>query len=409
MTEAAQDHTNGSPREAMPDARENLTVTSFSDWNSDPVANLSAAISTPGPDEPKAVYTYDATNRLTSKTLYPWGLNLQPSGSWSATPAQVTQYAFEGHWAASGTFCDLEENARIHADPINRIDPDGMADFIEFSMFRQQGGVLHKNWGENVYVQFPLRTGGPGAYNEVLYTWDSRGFYIIASQHVVRGGNYEEAAAFSDAFRSQTKYRDAVYMGSGELASRYAETGLHGVLLVGSMINPISEEALAARIIGKIAAKALPGGIKLTKLAGKWAFTKAGALFKATAQEELAMWKVIRETAVEEAAAVKVVENLALKGFSKAKLAEHFAKHGLEFGNITQSQYLNLAKEFYKAESATIEVAKVGNTLIKYNSANRWVLIVHEGDREIRTFYVAKQDVADPLLEAIKYTMELMQ
>jgi len=94
------------------------------------------------------------------------------------------------------------------------------------------------------------------------------------------------------------------------------------------------------------------------------------------------------------------------KGFSKGELAVHFEKHGAEFGNITQSQYLKLAKSF-ASEEGQFQEQKVGNFIVKYDPATRRVFVGHAGDREIRTFYIADGRDADPFQAAVDYAREL--
>jgi hypothetical protein len=97
---------------------------------------------------------------------------------------------------------------------------------------------------------------------------------------------------------------------------------------------------------------------------------------------------------------------IAWKGFRKGSLAEHYEKHGAEFGNITQSQYLNQAKSF-ASETGQFQEQKVGNFIVKYDPATRRVLVGHARDREIRTFYIADGRDADPFQAAVDYAREL--
>jgi hypothetical protein len=93
--------------------------------------------------------------------------------------------------------------------------------------------------------------------------------------------------------------------------------------------------------------------------------------------------------------------DVRLKGFSKGKLAEHFEKHGAEFGNITQSQYLKLAKQFATKVGPEIRESKIGNIVVKYDESTKQVIISNIKDREIRTFYIADTRSADPFQAAI--------
>lgn len=95
------------------------------------------------------------------------------------------------------------------------------------------------------------------------------------------------------------------------------------------------------------------------------------------------------------------------KGFSKGELSQHFDKHGLEFGDITQNQYLNLAKDFAKESNSAFKETKVGNFIIKYDPETRRVLVGQAKSREIRTFYKADSRDADPFEAAVNLAKEL--
>ena len=94
------------------------------------------------------------------------------------------------------------------------------------------------------------------------------------------------------------------------------------------------------------------------------------------------------------------------KGFSKGELKEHYDKHGSEFGEITQTEYLNKAKAFAKESGETIKEEVVGNFYVKYDQATRRTLITHLKDREIRTFYIADNRSEEPFLDAIKTALK---
>lgn len=89
------------------------------------------------------------------------------------------------------------------------------------------------------------------------------------------------------------------------------------------------------------------------------------------------------------------------KGFRKGELAEHFEKHGPEFGDITQTQYLRKAKEF-AAEQGKFRETSVGNVVVKYDEATRRVLIGNTGQRELRTFYIADSRSSTPFEDAVE-------
>jgi hypothetical protein len=94
------------------------------------------------------------------------------------------------------------------------------------------------------------------------------------------------------------------------------------------------------------------------------------------------------------------------KGFSKGKLAEHFEKHGAEFGNITQSEYLKQAKAF-SGEAGNFLEQQVGNFVVKHDPATRRTFIGHSNSREIRTFYKADGRDADPFQAAVDLARKL--
>jgi hypothetical protein len=83
-----------------------------------------------------------------------------------------------------------------------------------------------------------------------------------------------------------------------------------------------------------------------------------------------------------------------------------FEKHGAEFGDITQNQYLKDAKNF-ALEQGEFQEQKIGNFIVKYDRSTRRTLIGHAGSREIRTFYKADGRSADPFQAAIDLAKEL--
>jgi hypothetical protein len=105
-------------------------------------------------------------------------------------------------------------------------------------------------------------------------------------------------------------------------------------------------------------------------------------------------------------AAKGLAAQVAWKGFRKGELATHFQKHGAEFGNITQSQYLNQAKSF-ASEAGQFQEQKVGNFIVKYDPVTRRTFIGHATSREIRTFYIADGRSADPFQAAVDLAREL--
>ncbi len=93
--------------------------------------------------------------------------------------------------------------------------------------------------------------------------------------------------------------------------------------------------------------------------------------------------------------------------FSKGELKIHYEKHGAEFGDITQVEYLRLAREFAAEVSAEFLELKVGNFLLKYDPVSRRILVIHAGDRRFRTFYIADDRTEDPWAAAIAFAEEL--
>ncbi|OYD06599.1 hypothetical protein [Paludifilum halophilum] len=95
------------------------------------------------------------------------------------------------------------------------------------------------------------------------------------------------------------------------------------------------------------------------------------------------------------------------KGFRKGSLAPHYEKHGHEFGDISQSEYLKMAKGFATESGSSFKETKVGNFIIKYDPNTRRTLIGHQKSREIRTFYKADYRDDDPFEEAVRLAKEL--
>jgi pyocin large subunit-like protein len=81
---------------------------------------------------------------------------------------------------------------------------------------------------------------------------------------------------------------------------------------------------------------------------------------------------------------------MAGPGFrSQAQFDEHFQKHGAEFGNVTQDQYLALAQQ--------LRDAPVGGTILEYVredgvisrfDKSRGSFGAYNSDRTIRTFFI---------------------
>jgi len=105
--------------------------------------------------------------------------------------------------------------------------------------------------------------------------------------------------------------------------------------------------------------------------------------------------------------------NISWKGFSsalkdgKTSLQRHFIKHGKEFGDINQNQYLKLAKEFAKEQKDTFKEIVEGNFIIKYDPESGRVLVGHIKDKQIRTFYKDDGRSQDVLGDAVQLAKDL--
>ena len=102
--------------------------------------------------------------------------------------------------------------------------------------------------------------------------------------------------------------------------------------------------------------------------------------------------------------------NVRWKSFSNGKLKAHYDKHVVErkeFGDISQNEYLRLAKDFGAEASSSFQETQVGNFLIKYDPATRRTFVGHLKSREIRTFYIADILTENPFQEAIDLAKQL--
>lgn len=80
----------------------------------------------------------------------------------------------------------------------------------------------------------------------------------------------------------------------------------------------------------------------------------------------------------------------------------HFEKHGHEFGDITQNQYLTKAKEFAsKPLTESMQETTVGNFIIKHDKSTGEIFVGHMGKREIRTYYRDDGRSSTPFQDAI--------
>ena len=94
------------------------------------------------------------------------------------------------------------------------------------------------------------------------------------------------------------------------------------------------------------------------------------------------------------------------KGFRPGSLTTHHGKHGAEFGDVSQSEYLQRARSF-ASEGGDFLEQQVGNFVVKYDSTTRRTLVGHTRSREIRTFYVADGRDADPFGAAVDLAREI--
>jgi pyocin large subunit-like protein len=74
---------------------------------------------------------------------------------------------------------------------------------------------------------------------------------------------------------------------------------------------------------------------------------------------------------------------------SRRQFDEHYQKHGREFGNVTQAQYLELAQELRDAPKGgpILEADKPGGIVTKFDKSHGY-FGAYNADRTIRTFFV---------------------
>ncbi len=74
---------------------------------------------------------------------------------------------------------------------------------------------------------------------------------------------------------------------------------------------------------------------------------------------------------------------------SQAQFDEHYQKHGREFGNITQAEYLRLAQELRDAPAGgqILEAIKPGGVISRFDRRNGY-FGAYNRDRTIRTFFI---------------------
>jgi pyocin large subunit-like protein len=73
---------------------------------------------------------------------------------------------------------------------------------------------------------------------------------------------------------------------------------------------------------------------------------------------------------------------------SREQFDEHFAKHGREFGNISQSEYLHLAQELRDAPAGgpVLEIVKPHGIVTRFDKRSG-AFGAYNRDRTIRTFF----------------------
>ena len=74
---------------------------------------------------------------------------------------------------------------------------------------------------------------------------------------------------------------------------------------------------------------------------------------------------------------------------SRRQLDEHYAKHGREFGNISQQEYLHRAQALRDAPAVgpVLEADKPGGIVTKFDRRTG-SFIAYNADRTIRTFFI---------------------
>jgi pyocin large subunit-like protein len=74
---------------------------------------------------------------------------------------------------------------------------------------------------------------------------------------------------------------------------------------------------------------------------------------------------------------------------TQRQLDEHYQKHGAEFGNISETQYLRLAQELRDAPvgGPILEAIKLGGVISRFDRRTRY-FGAYNPDRTIRTFFI---------------------
>lgn len=74
---------------------------------------------------------------------------------------------------------------------------------------------------------------------------------------------------------------------------------------------------------------------------------------------------------------------------SRHALDEHYAKHGREFGNISEAEYLRLAQQLRDTPPGgpILEADKSGGIVTKFDRRTGY-FVAYNADRTIRTFFI---------------------
>lgn len=74
---------------------------------------------------------------------------------------------------------------------------------------------------------------------------------------------------------------------------------------------------------------------------------------------------------------------------SKAQFDDHYRKHGAEFGNITQQEYLRLAQQLRDAPAGgdVLEKGRADGVITRFHRKHGW-FGAYNKDRTIRTFFI---------------------
>ncbi|HXJ41273.1 MAG TPA: hypothetical protein VNH18_18470 [Bryobacteraceae bacterium] len=75
-------------------------------------------------------------------------------------------------------------------------------------------------------------------------------------------------------------------------------------------------------------------------------------------------------------------------------LDEHYAKHGKEFGNVTQDQYLKLAQQLRDSRpgKTVLELKRKDGGGAKFDTRNKY-FVAYDDDGTIRTFFIPNDGI----------------